>query len=864
MAAPRPRDSSMMEIRKVLSLVGPNVWANYPVIEAWVDLGPLDSRPSNTLPGFNDRLQTWLPTMIEHRCSEGVRGGFFARLRDGTWMGHVLEHVTLELQTLAHLPVGYGRTRETSERGVYRVVVECQDHRFAEACLRAGREILLAAIAERPFDVPAELRRLRELGDRLCLGPSTQAIVSAARTRLIPSVRVSHGNLVQLGYGQAQRRIWAAETAQTCALAESIAQDKELTRQLLQSVGVPMPSGRKVESGEDAWQAAEDLGLPVVVKPQDANHGRGVSIRLDQRAAVLAAFDIAAREGTGVVVERFISGTQYRVLVVGGEAVAASGGEAEQVTGDGVHSVAELVAQANLDPRRGEESEAPLTPLVLDDISLEVLRGQGLDKASVPAAGRNVLIHFNGDLTVDETERMHPEVAECCVVAAQTVGLDVAGIDLIAEDIGKPLEAQGGAIIEVNASPGLVMHLKPLVGKPRPVGEAIVNHLFPTGQTGRVPLVAVSGTNGKSAVAAGIAGMVAGAARVVGHAGSNGLRVGKRLLAAGDRTDAASARRLLVNPFVEAIVVETSEIGVLREGLAFDRCAVAVVTNLGSGDHLGELYVDTRELVGKAVRAPLDVVLPDGFAVLNAEDADVAAMAEKCKGGVVYFSVDGEAGPLPEHLAKGGRAAFVSNGALVAAQGGQLQRLVELARLRSPTLGLPHFALENLLACAAAGIALGLTPNAIRRGLEAAPSLAEERIYAWGERRVVVTAARNPSALATWVRVVSEAFPGRKRVAAIGIPSDWRQEDAAQMSAILRAGFDRFVLVGDADNATARNLIENIHLPGLAAETSWPAALDRISGESGPSDCIFVGPSERAGCDQANEHCTKRNMVRLS
>ncbi len=855
-----------MQIRNVLYLVGPNVWANYPVLEAWVDLGPLESRPSNTLPGFYERLTTWLPSLIEHRCSEGVRGGFFSRLRDGTWMGHVLEHVTLELESLAHLPVGYGRTRETGEPGVYRVVVECLDHRFGEACLRAGRELLLAAIEDRPVDVPGELRRLRELGDRFCLGPSTQAIVSAAKARLIPALRMTHGNLVQLGYGQAQRRIWAAETAKTCALAESIAQDKDLTRQLLASVGVPMPAGRRAESREDAWLAAEELGLPVVVKPQDGNHGRGVSIRLEDRQAVGAAFDIAAREGTGVVVERFIPGSAYRVLVVAGEAVAASGGEAEQVEADGCHTVEELVALANLDPRRGEESEAPLTPLVLDEISLELLRRQGLTTSSVPPAGRPVLIHHNGDLTVDETERLHPEIAAACVVAAQTVGLDVAGIDLIAEDIGQPLEAQRGAIIEVNASPGLVMHLKPLVGKPRPVGEAIVKHLFPPGESGRVPLIAVSGTNGKTEVASLVAAMLSASYGKVGQATSRGLRVGERLLDAGDATDAASARRLLVNPFVDALVMETSELRVLREGLAFDRCAVAVVTNLGSGDHLGESYVDTRELVGKAIRAPLDVVLPDGFAVLNAADEDVAAMAGKCKGGVVFFGPDGVTGPLPEHLARGGGATFLSGAptpAIAMAQGGQVHRLFELEPLRSPTLGLPPTLLDNLLAAAATGLALGLSPAAIRHGLERARSVVEARLYRDADRRVIVTAARNPSALAAWVEVLESSFPGRRRVALIEVPSDWRPEDAAEMAQLGRAGFGEVLLAVRMDAPSVENLTRIIGFPTLRGENAWPAGLDRIVGEAGPSDCIFVGTCTRSASDQANEHCNKRNMARL-
>ena len=858
------RRIQIMQIRKILSLVGPNIWANYPVLEAWVDLGPFDLKPSNALPGFVDRLTAWLPSMIEHRCSEGARGGFFMRLRDGTWLGHVLEHVTLELQTLAHLPVGYGRTRETSERGVYRVVVECLDPGFAESCLRTGRDLILAAIDNRPFDVQGQLRRLRELADKVCLGPSTQAIVSAAKARGIPHVRISQGNLVQLGYGKAQHRIWAAETAKTCALAESIAQDKELTRQLLYSVGVPMPAGRAAQGREDAWVAAEELGLPVVVKPQDANHGRGVSICLEDREGVESAFDIASREGSGVLVERFVSGTQYRVLVVGDKAVAASGGEAEQVLADGIHTIEELVAQANQDPKRGEDSAQPLTTLVLDEISLELLRRQGLDKGSVPAAGRKVLIHHNGDLTVDETERMHPDIAASCVVAAQTVGLDVAGIDLIAEDIGRPLEAQNGAVIEVNASPGLVMHLKPLVGKPRPVGEAIVNHLFPTGESGRVPLVAVSGTNGKTFVVSLVASMLAAASRTVGEASSRGLRIAERVLSSKDCADAASARRVLVNPFVDAMVLETAELKVIREGLAFDRCEVAVVTNLGSGDHLGEEYVGDLALVAKAIRAPVDVVLPEGCAVLNADEPDVAVMAEKCRGRTVLFARDGQSALVREHRAKGGQAVFMAEGAIVATQMERPMPMFDIDCLRSRPFGVPPMLIEDLLAAVGAGVALGLTPHTIGEGIAAALDRNGDALYDVGGKRLLVTPARNPSALAAWVRVIEQSFAHQPRHAVFEVPEDWRVEDATAMARLLHEGFATLPLVpGEAQGPTIENLCKFIKHPALSREKSIPQAIDRIIGEAGTSDFIFVGPSKRSGCDQANSHLTQRNMVRL-
>jgi len=601
-----------MQIRKLKRLVGPSIWANYPVIEAWVDLGKYEDFPSNTLPGFNDKLMRWLPTMIEHRCSIGERGGFFERMRTGTWLGHVLEHTTLEIQSLAHLPVGYGRARETNERGVYKVAIEVLDFRFGEASIKVAHEMILAAAEGREFDLPAALRGLRKLADDYCYGPSTQAIVDGAKKRMIPMLRLTEGNLVQLGYGKAQRRIWTAETDSTSAVAESIAHDKELTRQLLTSVGVPVPAGRFVSSAEDAWAAAEEIGLPVVVKPQSGNKGRGVSIQLEDRQAVLAAFAIAEKEfiASRVVVERCIPGRQHRVLVVGDRAVATSGGQPQTLTGDGVHTIEELMTIGNQDPLRGEDAAQPLSPFVLDPIAIDMLKRQGFDAKSVPEAGRAAVLRHNGDLTIDETDRLHPETAAQCVLAARSVGLDVAGIDLIAEDISKPLEAQGGAVIEVNSSPGLIMHLKPQVGLPRPVGDAIIGQLFAVEQTGRVPLIAVSGTNGKTLVAGLLADMLRAAGRTVGHASSDGLRVGDRQLATGDRCSADSVRRALMNPYADSFVFEIAEEHVIDEGMLFDRCEVAVVTNLGSGDHLGKKYVDELLTIAKAVRAPVDVVLP--------------------------------------------------------------------------------------------------------------------------------------------------------------------------------------------------------------------------------------------------------------
>jgi cyanophycin synthetase len=690
-----------MQILDVLELNGPNIWANFAVVEALVDLGAFEEKPSNLLPGFTERLTRWLPELIEHRCSIGERGGFIQRLENGTWLGHVLEHVSLELHSRSHLPVGYGRARETGEYGVYRVVVECADPHLGRACLESARSLVLAAVEDGSFDVDAEVRRLADVANNTCLGPGTRAIVAAARARGIPTIRLTDGNLIQLGYGKAQRRIWTAETDRTSAVAEGIAQDKQLTRKLLQSVGVPVPAGREATSPDDAWAAAEELGLPVVVKPGDGNHGRGVSIRLSERSVIETAYAYAAREGSSVVVERFVPGTQYRVLVVGERAVAASGGQAEQVVGDGERTVRDLVDAANQDIQRGDDSTRLLSMITLDDISLELLRRQGLDAGSVPNAGRSVLLHHNGDLTVDVTDRMHPEIAARCALAAKTVGLDIAGIDLIAEDIGQPLESQGGALIEVNASPALVMHLAPLTGKSRPVGEAIVDLLFSAELTEPVPVIAVSGTSGRGEVATALARMFENTGKVVALAGSSGLRAEGRLIQEADASNATSARRALMNPYLDAAVLEVSETSVLSEGLGFARCDVAVVTRVEDGEPVGGRFRWGPESVRKAVRAPVDIVPKGGAAVLYADDAEVLKMAEHCKGEVIFFGSP-DAPPLREHLERGGRAVVTEGGVLVVCRG--------IRRERISLTGMPDGMSEIACAAVAAvGLFLGIS-----------------------------------------------------------------------------------------------------------------------------------------------------------
>jgi cyanophycin synthetase len=502
--AMKSKDIKFLEIRY---LRGPNIWTYRPVIEALVDIGELEDFPSNTIPGFYERLTALLPSLVEHRCSYGERGGFLRRVEEGTWAAHMLEHVTLELQNLAGMPGGFGKARETSTRGVYRVVVRAWHEDVTRSCLYAGRDLLLAAIKDQTFDVAGTVERLADMAERKLLGPSTGCIVEAAtaKDRRIPAIRLlATGNLVQLGYGARSRRIWTAETDRTSAIAEGISRDKDLTKTLLKSCGVPVPEGRLVDSAEDAWDAAEDIGLPVVVKPSDGNHARGVFTNLMAREEVESAYAAAVVEGSGVIVERYVRGSEHRLLIVGGKLAAAARGETAKVVGDGRSTIDELIdSQINSDPRRGAAEEFPLDIIALADnpvARLEVSR-QGFAPDSVPAAGREVLIVRSGNHTDDVTDLVHPETAATASLAARIVGLDIAGVDLVCEDISQPLDGQRGGIVEVNAGPGLLMHLKPETGQPRPVGRAIVDELFPNGDDGRIPVVGVTGSFGKTTVA---------------------------------------------------------------------------------------------------------------------------------------------------------------------------------------------------------------------------------------------------------------------------------------------------------------------------------------------------------------------------
>jgi cyanophycin synthetase len=709
-----------IEFLRVTHLRGPNIWTYRPVIEAWLDIGELENYPSNKLPGFYERLIAFLPGLVEHRCGVGERGGFLERLRDGTYAGHILEHVVLELQNLAGMRTGFGKTRQTAEgSGIYKMAFRTRQEQVGRAALTAGKDLLMAAIDDKPYDLAAAVEKLTSMVESLCLGPSTASIVDAATDRKIPHIRLTDGNLVQLGHGARQRRIWTAETDNTSAIAEGIASDKDMTKDLLKSVGVPVPEGTLVKSADEAWEEAQDIGLPVAVKPYDGNHGRGVSLNLMTEADVRAAYDIAVLRGgsKSVIVEKFIVGNEHRLLVVGRRMVAASMGESLWVTGDGKSSVQELVdSQINTDPRRGTTEEFPLNivePKKSEEVQLDLKR-QGLTPDSVVEAGRKVLIQVNGNVANDVTDLVHPAVAEMAALAARTIGLDIAGIDLVAADISRPLEEQGGAIIEVNASPGLLAHLKPAAGgMARPVGHAIADQLFAEGEDGRIPIVGVAGSRQNALIARLIGWLLQMSGRYVGTATEQGVFLNGRQVARGPLTEWESGERLLLNKNVEAAVFANSGRMILSEGFSYDKCMVGVVTDAAGHEELGEFYINTPEQMFGVLRTQVDVVLPEGAAVLNASDAQVAEMAELCDGDVIFYGTDEHVPAIDSHRQDGGRAVFLRDGGFVMAAG--RDELAVLPPSCLPASGEDRK--EAVLAAIGAGWAMGLSPDLIGAAL---------------------------------------------------------------------------------------------------------------------------------------------------
>ncbi len=779
-----------MQSDRIRALRGPNRWGRQTVIE--LVLSGLAASPEYPL--LAARLARCFPELVTPPGIDGPQA-----------LAQALGEAALKLQALAGCPVQFYRTLATREPATFLVAFEYSEEEVGRLALEIAQALCQAALEHAPFELAEAVARLRALDEDIRLGPSTGAIVSAAARRGIPWRRLTQGSLVQFGWGKHQRRILAAETDASSAMAEAIAQDKQLTKLLLHAAGVPVPIGRPVESAEDAWQAARELGGAVVVKPRDGNQGKGVAVNLFTREEVLAAYAAAREIADEVLVERYLPGQDHRLLVVNGKLVAAARRAPPQVTGDGVRSIRELVEELNRDPRRGDDHATALTRVKLDAIALATLAGQSWTADSVPPAGALVLLRNNGNLSTggsatDVTDEVHPAVAARAVEAAQAIGLDVCGVDLLCETVTRPLEEQSGGVVEVNAAPGLRMHLEPSYGHRRDAGEAIVSAMFEEGHDGRVPLVAVTGTNGKTTTVRLIAQMLSAKGHCVGMTGTDGVFVGGRQIDNGDCSGPKSARNVLMHPDVEAAVLETARGGMLREGLGFDRCDVAVVTNLGEGDHLGIGHIETVEELAAIKRIIVDNVAPAGYAVLNAADPLVAGMADACPGRVIYFARERQQPLLAAHLASGGRAVYREGDALVAEEAGHCTRLA-LAEIPVTHGGAIAFQVENAMAALAAGWGLGLPWDSIRRGLREFVSDAQSvpgrfNLFSHRGASVIADYGHNPDAIAALVDAVQTMAPGRRTVVISGA-GDRRDDDLRRQTAILGSAFDRVILYED-------------------------------------------------------------------
>jgi cyanophycin synthetase len=733
-----------------------------------------------------DRLTSWLPDLHTHQCGVGYPGGFIERLQRGTYLPHICEHITLALQNLMGFDVAFGRARGTGEPGVYSVVIAYHEEEPAQAAFATALRLTLAAMHDEPFDFPAALAQLQHTADTYRLGPSTAAIVKAARQRKIPVLRLlPTESLVQLGYGVYQKRIRASETCLTSEIAVGICQEKPLTNALLRAVGVPVPEGMTVRSAEAAWHAAQGIGMPVVVKPDAGSQGRGVSVNLASAEAVRAAYDIAAEHSQNVLVEQYIAGQDFRLLVVNGEMVAAAQRDPAAIVGDGQQTVRQLVAALNQDPRRRPGHSGALSQITVDDAVILVLQQQHLTLESVPESGQLVRLRDNANLSTggtatDVTDDVHPSNARLAGLAAQILGLDVAGIDVVCQDIRRPLRAQRAAIVEVNAAPGLRMHLHPTHGQGRDVGRPIVEMLYPQDAPSRIPILAVTGTNGKTTVTRLLSHMYETAHQVVGMTCTEGAFIDKERILTGDCSGPRSARAVLLHPRVEVAVLETARGGILREGLAFDYCDVGIVTNV-SADHLGLDGINTLEELARVKQVVVEAVQRNGAAVLNAEDPLVAEMAAATEARVVYFSSSREHHVMAAHLAAEGWGVYVERDTIVLAQGPTRVDLVELARVPFTMEGALRFQVQNALAATAAAWAVGLNPAIIARALttfttDALTVPGRFNVQDIDGVQVVLDYAHNAAALAALGEAM-QALGSRRTVLVLGLPGDRRDED---------------------------------------------------------------------------------------
>ncbi len=811
-----------MKILKTQTLRGPNYWSirRGKLIVMLLDLEELTEKPSSEIPGFYDGLIEVLPSLIEHYCSRGYRGGFLERINEGTLMGHIVEHVALELQELAGMPVGFGRTRETSTPGVFDVVfeyVEEQAGRYAgRAAVRLCRSIVETGTYP-ALELEQDLADLRELYANSALGPSTETIIKEAEARKIPWMWLSARAMLQLGYGVNQKRIQATLSNKTSILAVELACDKEGTKTILSNAGVPVPQGTVIRYLDELEQAIADVGgYPIVIKPLDGNHGRGITIDINDWLEAKAAYDLAsqASKTRAVIVEQYYRGNDHRVLVINGKVVAVAERVPAHVIGDGRTTIQELIEITNQDPKRGEGHDKVLTKIIIDSTSQAVLAKQGYSLDSVLPSQSVAYLRATANLStggvaIDRTDEIHPENVWLAQRVAKIIDLDIAGIDIVTADISQPLSETKGVIVEVNAAPGFRMHASPSQGLPRNVGASVLEMLFPNNAPSRIPIVAITGTNGKTTTTRLTAHIYRQTGKIVGFTTTDGIYIQEYLVETGDNTGPYSAGTILKDPTVEVAVLETARGGILRSGLAFDNCDIGVVLNVAA-DHLGLGGIDTIEQMAKVKAVVAETVKAEGYAILNADDPLVAAMAEKLHCKVAYFSMNPDNPIIMEHCRRDGLAAIYENGYLSILEGQWTLRIEKALEIPMTMGGMADFMIANALAGCLAAFAQGVDIEVIRRGVRTFQISAEQtpgrmNLFDLGDYHALVDYAHNPhgyKAVGDFVR----NWQG-ERIGVVGGPGDRRDEDLMLLGNISAQIFD-YIIIKEDDDPRGRSIGE--------------------------------------------------------
>ena len=793
-----------MKIDKIQALRGPNIWSvqRKKLIQMRLDLEEMEELPTNKIEGFRERIEAMFPTMIEHRCSEGCRGGFFSRVERGTWMGHVIEHIALEIQTLAGMETGFGRTRETKTPGIYNVVFSYTEENVGLYAAEAAVRIAEALIDGTDYNPEIDIQKMREIRERVRLGPSTGSIVEEAVARDIPWIRLGTNSLVQLGYGINQMRFQATITCKTSSIAVDIACNKEQTKKMLDAASIPVASGGICVDEEDLDEVIRKIGYPIVLKPLDGNHGKGASINIKNREDAVEGLAYAKKYSHRVIVEKFITGYDFRVLIIDNKLVAAAKREPAHVKGDGKHTIQQLIDETNLDPKRGYGHENVLTQIDIDRDTEDLLEKLGYTLETVPRTDEVVYLKSTANLStggtsVDVTDMMHPENIFLCERISRVIGLDICGVDIMAENLTQPLKENGGCILEVNAAPGFRMHLAPSEGLPRNVAAPVIDMLYPPGKPSRIPIIAITGTNGKTTTTRLMAHIVKNNGYKVGFTTSDGIYIQNHMMEKGDTTGPISAEYILKDPTVEFAVLETARGGILRAGLGFSRCDIGIITNIQE-DHLGLSDIHTLDDLARVKATVVRSIKKDGWAILNAEDEQCLKIANELSCNIAYFAMD-ENNPKVVQFAKEGKIVAVYENGFITIKKGEWKIRIEKATHVPLTMGgKAKFMIANVLAATLAAYLQGFKTEDISLSLQTfIPSAAQTpgrmNIFEFKKFKVLIDFAHNPSGY-KGVEEYLSSVEATKKIGIIAGVGDRRDEDIKECATIAARMFDHIII----------------------------------------------------------------------